>query len=98
MVKEIKWNKAADKTFDEIIEQLQTQYSIQSAENFANLVYKRIDQITKRLTVGRISPLTKTVMILKLDKHKQMYYRLVGTTLTIVDFWDTRQDPKKRPY
>ena len=77
---------------------MQTQYSIQSAENFANLVYKRIDQITKRLTVGRISPLTKTVMILKLDKHKQMYYRLVGTTLTIVDFWDTRQDPKKKPY
>jgi hypothetical protein len=77
---------------------LQTQYSIQSAENFANLVYKRIDQITNGLTVGRISPRTKTVMILKLDKHKQMYYRLVGTTLTIVDFWDTRQDPQKRPY
>ena len=98
MVKKIKWNKAADKTFDDITEHLQTQYSIQSAENFANLVYKRIDQITKGLTVGRISPQTKTVMILKLDKHKQMYYRLVGTTLTIVDFWDTRQDPKKRPY
>jgi plasmid stabilization system protein ParE len=98
MVKKIKWNKAADKTFDEITEYLQTQYSIQSAENFANLVYKRIDQITNGLTVGRISPRTKTVMILKLDKHKQMYYRLVGTTLTIVDFWDTRQDPQKRPY
>ena len=98
MVKKIKWNKAADKTFDDITEYLQTQYSTQSAENFANLVYKRIDQITKGLTVGRISPQTKTVMILKLDKHKQMYYRLVGTTLTIVDFWDTRQDPKKKSY
>lgn len=98
MVKKIKWNKAADKTFDEITDYLQTQYSTQSAENFANLVYKRIDQICKGLTVGRVSPKTKTVMILKLDKHRQMYYRLVGTALTIVDFWDTRQDPVKRPY
>jgi plasmid stabilization system protein ParE len=98
MVKKIKWNKAADKTFDEITDYLQTQYSTQSAENFANLVYKRIDQICNGLTAGRISPKTKTVLILKLDKHKQMYYRLVGTTLTIVDFWDTRQDPAKRPY
>jgi plasmid stabilization system protein ParE len=98
MVKKIKWNKAADKTFDEITAYLQTHYSTQSAENFANLVYKRIDQVTKGLTVGRVSQRTKAVMILKLDKHKQMYYRLVGTTLTIVDFWDTRQDPKKKTY
>jgi plasmid stabilization system protein ParE len=86
MVKKVKWNKAADKTFDEITEYLQTEFSTQSAENFANLVYNRIDQLTKGLTAGRVSPETKTVMILKLDKHKQMYYRLVGTTLTIVDF------------
>jgi plasmid stabilization system protein ParE len=98
MVKTIKWNKAADKTFDQITEYLQTQYSTQSAENFANLVYKRIDQIVKGLTVGRTSFKAKTVLILKLDKHRQMFYRLVGTTLTIVDFWDTRQDPHKRRY
>jgi plasmid stabilization system protein ParE len=98
MVKKIKWNKAADRTFDEVTDYLQTKYSTQSAENFANLVYSRIDQVAKGLTVGRLSPKTKSVMILKLDKHKQMYYRLTGTTLTIVDFWDTRQDPNKRPY
>ena len=98
MVKTIKWNKAADKTFDDITEYLQTEYSSQSAENFAHLVYKRIDQLVQGLTVGRVSPKSKTVMILKLDKYKHMYYRLVGTTLTIVDFWDTRQDPSKRPY
>jgi plasmid stabilization system protein ParE len=98
MVKKIKWNKAADRTFDEVTNYLQTNYSTQSAENFANLVYSRIDQVAKGLTVGRLSPKTKSVMILKLDKHKQMYYRLAGTTMTIVDFWDTRQDPNKRPY
>ena len=49
-------------------------------------------------TVGRKSAKAKTVMVLKLDKHRQMFYRMVGTTLIIVDFWDTRQDPRKSPY
>jgi plasmid stabilization system protein ParE len=98
MVKKIKWNKAADRTFDQTTDYLQDNYSTLSAENFANLVYERIDQVVKGLTVGRVSTKAKSVMILKLDKHKQMYYRLNGTTLTIVDFWDTRQDPNKRPY
>ncbi len=98
MVNKVKWNKAADKTFDLITDYLQEHHSNQSAINFANLVYFKIDQIEKGLTVGRNSPKAKSVMILKLDRHKQMFYRLVGTTLTIVDFWDTRQDPKKKPY
>jgi plasmid stabilization system protein ParE len=98
MVKKIKWNKAADRTFDQTTDYLQDNFSTLSAENFANLVYERIDQIVKGLTVGRVSTKEKSVMILKLDKNRQMYYRLNGTTLTIVDFWDTRQDPNKRPY
>ncbi len=98
MVKKIKWNKSADKTFDEITAYLQTRYSMQSAENFVDLVYKRINQIEKGLTVGRLTPKSKTVMVLKLDKHKQMYYRQTGTTLIIVDFWDTRQNPDKKPF
>jgi plasmid stabilization system protein ParE len=98
MVKKIKWNKAADRTFDQTTDYLQDNFSTLSAENFANLVYERIDQVVKGLTVGRVSTKEKSVMILKLDKHKQMYYRLNGTTLTIVDFWDTRQHPDKRKF
>jgi plasmid stabilization system protein ParE len=98
MVKKIKWNKAADRTFDQTTDYLQDNFSTLSAENFANLVYERIDQVVKGLTVGRVSTKEKSVLILKLDKHRQMYYRLNGTTLTIVDFWDTRQNPDKKKY
>jgi hypothetical protein len=66
--------------------------------SFANLVYEKIDKIEKGLIVGRRSSNAKTVMVINLDKHRQMFYRLVGSTLTIVDFWDTHQDPKKRRF
>ncbi len=98
MVKKIKWNDAANKRFDEVTDYLQEKFSSRAAENFANLVYDRIEMIVKGLTVGRKSAKAKTVMILKIDKHRQMYYRMHGTTLIIIDFWDTRQDPRKRPY
>jgi plasmid stabilization system protein ParE len=98
MVKKIKWNNAAENTFEETTNYLQDNFSSKAAENFANLVYDRIDMLVHGLTVGRKSDKAKTVMVLKLDKHRQMYYRIHGTTLIIVDFWDTRQDPRKKPY
>lgn len=98
MVKKIKWNNAANKTFDEVTEYLQENFSTLAAQNFANNVYDKIDMLVKGLTVGRKSPKAKSVMILRIDKHRQMFYRMSGTSLIIIDFWDTRQDPKKRPY
>ncbi len=98
MVKKIKWNNTAGNTFEETTNYLQDNFSSKAAENFANRVYDRIDMIVNGLTVGRKSTKAKTVMVLKLDKHRQMFYRIHGTTLIIVDFWDTRQDPRKRPY
>jgi plasmid stabilization system protein ParE len=98
MVNKVKWNKAADKTFDDITAYLQENHSTQSVMSFAGLVYEKIDKIEKGLIVGRRSSNAKTVMVINLDKHRQMFYRLVGSTLTIVDFWDTRQDPKKRRF
>ena len=98
MVKKIKWNNDASNTFEETTTYLHDNFSLRAAENFANLVYDRIDMLVNGRTVGRRSAKAKTVMVLKLDKHQQMFYRMVGTTLIIVDFWDTRQDPRKRPY
>ena len=98
MVKKIKWNNAASNTFEETTKYLQDNFSLKAAEYFANLVYDRIEMLENGLTVGRKSIKAKTVMVIKLDKHRQMFYRMQGTTLIIVDFWDTRQDPRKQPY
>ena len=98
MVKKIKWNDTASYTFEETTNYLQDNFSSKAAENFVNLVYDRIDMVVNGLTVGRKSTKAKTVLVLKLDKNRQMYYRMHGTTLIIVDFWDTRQDPRKRRF
>ena len=35
--------------------------------------------------------------LFKFGKHNQIYFRVQGKTLFISDFFDARQDPKKRP-
>ncbi len=53
MVKKIIWNKKGLLSFDSIITYLHDEASRQSAENFFNIVYKRIDVLVKHPYSGR---------------------------------------------
>ena len=41
---------------------------------------------------------TKSIRVLNFGKHYQLYYRIEGKSLYISNFFNTRQDPKKRPF
>ena len=47
---------------------------------------------------GRKEPHTKTILFVLLGKNHRMYYRKIGKTIRVVCFFDTRQDPSKRPF
>jgi plasmid stabilization system protein ParE len=98
MVKKIIWNKRGQNTFDDTINYLHDEVSQQSAETFFNIVYDKIDKLVKQPFIGRKVGSTKSVRVINLDKHRQMFYRIVGTTLYISYFFDTRQNPNKRPF
>ncbi len=98
MVTKIIWNKAALKTFDEITNYMLENYSLNTAQKFAGNAYEKIDWVAKYPTSGRKVPNTKTLRMVNFGNNYQLYYRIQGKTLFISDFWDTRQDPKKRPY
>ena len=98
MVKKIIWTKAADKAFDNITAYLHDNASHQAAHNFASLVYQKIDSLVKYPTQGRRVITTKSVRVLNLGKNHQLYYRIEGKTLFISSFFDTRQNPTKRPF
>jgi hypothetical protein len=34
----------------------------------------------------------------KIDKHRILFYRHKGSTLSVLDLFDTRQHPNKRPF
>jgi plasmid stabilization system protein ParE len=98
MVKQIIWNKRADKIFDDIATYLHDNGSMKTATQFADDVYKQIDTLVRQPKIGRVSPIRPSVRVLNIDNYRLLCYRIQGTTIHIVDIWDTRQDPKKRKY
>ena len=98
MVKKVIWTKAADKAFDNITAYLHEKASLQATQNFAQLVYDKIDFLIKHPTLGRKVSNTKSIRVLNFGKHHQLYYRIDGKNLIISNIFDTRQDPQKRPF
>ena len=98
MVKKIKWNKLATSSLSQIAEYLEDEASFESAMRFVTIVYDKIEMVKRFPEIGRRAPKTKTIRFIKVDKVRRMYYRKNGTTLHIVWFFDTRQDPAKNIY
>ncbi len=98
MVQHIEWNLEAEETLESTLIYLQDNYSTSVAERFLEEIYKIIDKLVKNPESGRRSAIDTSVMIAKIDKYRIMYYDFDGKKLTIHDFFDTRQDPKKRKY
>lgn len=97
MVKTVKINKKATRRISTIAEYLEYEYSYQTASNFVDSVYKTIDKVAEYPSRGRKVPNSKTLQFLNIDAHRQLFYRVHGYVLSVVDIFDTRQNPDKRP-
>jgi plasmid stabilization system protein ParE len=98
MVTQIIWTKKAEKTFDHITTYLQKKISLSICEKFVEAVYDKIDVIIEHPKIGRPTLASDSIRYVNVDKYYQMFYQFDGTVLFLVAFFDTRQDPKKRPY
>ncbi len=95
MARQVKWNKRALADFKVIAEYLEENFSYQSAQNFVDKIYDKIDAVSKHPTIGRKAPKRKTVRFILVDKNRRLYYRMEGRTLIISSIFDTRQHPDK---
>ena len=74
---------------------LSENFSYQSASNFANEVFDKIDVLKSYPTIGRKAPKRKSVHFVIIGKHRRLYYRIKGKTIFISSIFDTRQHPEK---
>lgn len=98
MVKKVKWQQKALLEITQIAGYLENEYSLQTAHKFVDIVYHRIEFLIIHPEIGRKSAKFKTVQFIRIDKYRQLFYRVNSSILYIVDIWDTRQNPKNRPY
>ncbi len=98
MVNKIEFSRHSLAELGEIINYLEQNASEQAANKFADLVKKQLHQLKSNLVEGRPVPPLKTIRFVRIGQYHRMYYRKHGLTLHITHFFDTRQDPAKRPY
>ena len=95
MVKTIKWSKRAKTEFFRIATYLEENFSKQTADNFADVIAKKVEWLAKFPNVGRKAPIRKTVRFILVGRNRRIYYRIVGQTIVISHIFDTRQHPDK---
>ena len=98
MAHRVEWNKRAISDLREINFYYIQNDAHQAAISFNQKVRDAIVKLADNRKVGRKEPNAKTILFILVGKYHRLYYRKIGTTLRIVCFFDTRQDPAKRPF
>lgn len=98
MKRQVVWNKRAVKKFDEIVDYLEENASQKSVIKFIEEVDELIGRINQYPEIGRRTTTKKTVRQYKIDKYRNLYYRISKNKLIIVYIFDSRQNPKSNLY
>ncbi len=83
---------------DDFVDYYDKQHSFQTAQKFIKAVDSKIELLKKQPLIGRKVLTMKTIRFIIVDDKRRMYYRVHGSTIFITAFFDTRQNPNKRPY
>jgi plasmid stabilization system protein ParE len=98
MVKRIEWTDTAVRKYRDIILYYKAQDARKAGERFQKAIRDKITKLEQQPYIGRESQKFKTMRLINVDAYRQMAYRIHGTTLFISNFWDMRQNPRKRPF
>ena len=83
---------------DAWVDYFEKEISFQAASNLIKTVRDKVNFISKYPTTGRPAKNMKTVRFINIDKSRQLFYRVHGTTLYITDLFNVKQNPDNRPY
>jgi plasmid stabilization system protein ParE len=92
----IRWTKRAQKKFDLIIEYLLIEWNEHVAEAFVKKVYEFIDTLADFPEIGIIENKEKAIRGFTIVKQINIFYHIEGSQIIILDFFDNRQEPKRK--
>ena len=96
MALEIYWTKRADKKFDRILEYLQIEWGENVAKAFTKKVYEFLDILSEFPEIGTIENKENGIHGFTIIKQVNLFYRISGDKIILLNFLDNRQHPKKK--
>ena len=98
MALDIKWSKRADKKFDKILDYLMKKWGDRVTKNFVKKVYDFLDILSEFPEIGSIENKEKDIRGFTIVKQINIFYRIKGDTIILLDFFDNRQNPNKKRF
>lgn len=96
MAKTIVWNRRASNKFNTIIQYLQSEWGENVTRSFVNKTYQIIELLALHPEMGTFENPEKQIRGFLITKHNTMFYRVDDTRILILNFFDNRQNPKKK--
>jgi len=98
MALELYWSKRADKKFDTILEYLLLEWGESITKSFVKEIYDFLDILSEFPEIGTIENKEKGIRGFTVIKQIDLYYKIEGSKIIIINFFDNRQNPKKKRF
>ena len=98
MAQEIIWTKRADQKFDKIIEYLMKEWGDKVTVGFVKRVFDFIDILKEFPEIGSVENKKRKIWGFSLIKQINIFYKIKGEQIIKLNFFDNRQNPKKKRY
>ncbi len=98
MALEILWTRQADRKFDKITGYLLNEWNQRVTEIFIKKVYDMLDTLAEFPDIGTIENKARGIRGFAIVKQINIFYKISGNKLIILDFFDNRQSPSKKRF
>jgi len=98
MALKIFWSKRADTCFDSIITYLETNWGEHAVSLFVKKVYEFLEIISIFPEVGSIEKADLNIRGFVIVKQITIFYQVRKGKIIILNFYDNRQQPKKKRF
>ena len=93
----IVWTKRAQLSFDQIVDFLQNEWSVNSAIRFVQKTNHFLEILKKHPYIGSAEPVKKDLRSFVLTRQTIVFYRIKDEDIIVLlKFFDARQDPSKK--
>lgn len=98
MALSIKWSKKADTRFAEIIEYLEKKWGTKTGGAFVKKVFEFLDLVSEFPEIGTIEKIDLQIRGFVIVKQITVFYQVRKEEIIILNFFDNRQNPKKKKF
>jgi len=95
MALKVKWSKYADRSFDQILEYLQSEWGENVTRAFVRRTYDFLDLLAEFPEIGSMENMEKQIRGFVLIKQVTLFYIRKNDSIVLLNFYDNRKRSKQ---